>query len=371
LTRFDERTADIYSVGSRPSTGARAARLPPAARAILEGAPDATVIADPAGKIVFVNAQAERLFGYPGHELIGEPLERLVPKLVGVRRDGGEFPAEISWSPLETEDGLLAMAAIRETSPAAPGEEERLRLVQAQEALRTRDEFLSIAAHELRTPLTALQLQLDGLDQSLRSIEPDARQIYARVHARVEKAVRNATRLTDLVNTLLDLSGIMGERLSLKLEETDLAGLVREVADDFSHPERAPSHIVIEAPDRLDALCDRFRFEQILTNMLSNATKYGQGRPVEVRLSADDRSVELVIRDHGIGIAAEDHERIFQKFERATAARNYGGMGLGLYISRYLAEAHGGSIRVGSTVGAGSTFVLRLPRGTASENDQR
>jgi signal transduction histidine kinase len=363
LTAPDERAT---RASSNSTVGEALIRLPPAARLILETAPDAQVVTDRRGHIVFINPPAELLFGYLGHELVGAPLERLVPKLVGLRSDGSEFPAELSLTPLETDEGLLTVATVREREPSERHKvaEERLRLAQAQEAVRLRDDFLSIAAHELRTPLTALQLQLDGLVQSLRAIDPAVRQAYARVQTRLEKAVRNTSRLTDLVNTLLDLSRIMGGRLQLRLEVTDLAALVREVAQDFCEPERGAA-VEVEAPETLEAVCDRFRFEQILINMLSNATKYGQGRPVEVRLSADTQRVRLAVRDHGIGIAAEDRERIFQKFERAVAARNYGGMGLGLYISRYLAEAHGGSMTVDATLGEGATFIVQLPRNPA------
>ena len=362
MTAPDDRFA---SAGSTATTDEPLARLPPAARLILETAPDALVITDRRGRIVFLNPEAERLFGYPGDSLVGAPLEKLIPKLVGVRSDGSEFPAELSLSPLETEDGLLTVAAVREREASERHKiaEERQRLAQAQEAVRLRDEFLSIAAHELRTPLTALQLQLDGLMQSLRAIDPQVREAYARVEVRLERAVRNTGRLTDLVNTLLDLSRIMGGRLHLRLEVADLAELVREVAEDFCEGEQ-PTPVTIDVPERLEAVCDRFRFEQILMNMLSNAVKYGQGRPVAINLTGDEQWVRLAVRDHGIGIAAEDRERIFLKFERAAAARNHGGMGLGLYISRYLAEAHGGAMTL-DAAGEGTNFVVRLPRNPA------
>jgi two-component system OmpR family sensor kinase len=362
LTSSDERNAPPIT------TPDELPRLPPAARAILQTAPDPLVVSDRRGRIIFLNPLAEELFGYRGDDLVGQPFERLLPKLIGRRKDGGEFPAELSLNSLETEDGLLLVAALREREPSEHNRvaEERARLAQAQEAVRLRDEFLSVTAHELRTPLTALQLQLDGLDQSLRAIDPAVRGHYGRVQARVDKAVRTVTRLTDLVNTLLDLSRIMGGRLRLKMEPTDLALVVREVAADFSEPERTGSVVLVDAPGSLEAVCDRFRFEQILTNLLSNAIKYGQGRPVEVKLQGDGHAVRLSVRDHGIGIAAEDRERIFEKFERATSVRNYGGMGLGLYISRYLAEAHGGDITVEATLGEGATFVLRIPRAGAT-----
>jgi two-component system, LuxR family, sensor kinase FixL len=360
--------------------------LPAAARAVLDAAPDAIILADHQGRIVLANPQAERLFGHASADLLGASTEVLLPpwaraseapqwrlcfedpprplgprSLIAMRSDGSEFAAEITLSALRIEGEALAMAAIRETTERRKLEEERGRLTQAHEAVRMRDEFLSIAAHELRTPLTALQLQLDGLEQALSHLEPAARIPYARVQARVDKAVRNTARLTDLVNTLLDLSRIVGGRLRLKLEETNLAAVVREVTDDFCEPtDRAP--VSVDAPDHLLVVCDRFRIEQIVTNLLSNAAKYGQGRPIAVKLATEADHVDLSVRDEGIGIAVEDMERIFHKFERAAAARNYGGMGLGLYISRYLAEAHGGSIRVARNAGAGATFVLRIPQ---------
>jgi signal transduction histidine kinase len=339
---------------------ARLPRLPEGARTVLESAPDPLVVTDRQGRIVFLNAQAERLFGYDGAELAGAPLEQVVPTVMGVRRDGSEFPAEISLSSLDTDDGPLLLTAIHEVP--APIEPKVSSPSVSDEALRLRDEFLSIAAHELRTPLTALQLQVDGLDQLLGSLESPAPDGFDRVQARVEKAARNVARLTDLVNTLLDLSRIMGGRLDLNREQTDMAALVRQVAEDFSEGERAGSLLAIEAPEPIPVHCDRYRLEQILTNMLSNAIKYGKGRPIEVRVVAQGDSVDVEVRDHGIGVAPEDRQSIFEKFERAPAARNYGGMGLGLYISRCLAEAHGGSIFVATTDGEGATFVLRIPR---------
>jgi two-component system sensor kinase FixL len=342
---------------SRADADAHLARLPSAARTLLETAPEAMLLTDRHGTIVFANTRAERLFDYRADELVGEPLDRVVAKLIGVRRDGSEFPAEISLSPLETDGGLLAMTAVREVSertPHPPG------ALDHGEILRMRDEFLSVAAHELRTPLAALQLQLDALNQSLSALDPQLRESYARVHGRVEKAARNANRLAELLNTLLDLTRVMGGRLQLKLEETNLADVLRGSIDEFREIDRT-SAVQVDAPERLPVICDRGRFEQIVNNLLSNASKYGKGGPIEVRLCGTEGVVELSVRDHGIGIAVADQERIFEKFERAPAARKYGGMGLGLYISRRLAEAHGGTIAVAPTSGPGATFVLRLP----------
>src|SRR6185369_180240 len=145
--------------------------------------------------------------------------------------------------------------------------------------------------------------------------------------------------------------------------------LLRDAVDEFRELEHTSS-VQVDAPERMPVICDRGRVEQIVNNLLSNASKYGQGGPIEVRLCGTEAAVELTVRDHGIGIALADRERIFEKFERAPAARKYGGMGLGLYITRCLAEAHGGSIGVAPTTGPGSTFVLRLPRHLAAPDER-
>jgi two-component system OmpR family sensor kinase len=257
---------------------------------------------------------------------------------------------------IEADDGA---AERRPPRAEAPGAEPS---AEVREATRTRDEFLSIAAHELRTPLTALQLQLDGMVQAMHAMVPEVRAGFVKMEHRLEKAIRNCDRLVDLVDTLLDISRIAGGRLRLDIQEINLAAAVRQVAEDFSELERCGSAIIIDLPARVPLMCDRRRLEQVLSNLLSNAIKYGQGQPIEVHLRVRPESVELIVRDHGIGIAPEDRQSIFLKFERAASARNYSGMGLGLYIADSLVRAHGGHISVGETEGPGATFVVQLPR---------
>jgi PAS domain S-box-containing protein len=234
--------------------------------------------------------------------------------------------------------------------------EQRGRSQQAQEALRERDEFISVAAHELRTPLTALQLKLQGLE---RGMVRDA----DKKSERLEGAVRQTERLSRLIDRLLDVSRIAQGRLELSPEEFDLAALVRQVAADFRDPAanaRAP--LELQLADKAEGTWDRLRIEQILVNLLSNAVKYGAGKPVAVKLEVKEDVVRLTIADCGIGIAPQDVSRIFARFQRAVPTRHYGGMGLGLYITRHIVEAHQGTISVESIAGQGATFVVELPR---------
>jgi PAS domain S-box-containing protein len=232
--------------------------------------------------------------------------------------------------------------------------EQRGKTVQAQEALNQRDEFISVAAHELRTPLTALQLKLQSLQ---RTVDAERRK------ERLGGAVRQTERLSRLIDRLLDVSRIAQGRVEMAPESFDLSALVRQVADDFREPAiEANSPLEVRVPETLEGSWDRLRLEQVLVNLLSNAVKYGAGKPITVSLEAQGDKVRLTVADHGIGIAAEDLKRIFGRFQRAAPIRNYGGLGLGLYITQYIVEAHRGSITVDSKLDRGSTFLVELPR---------
>jgi len=241
--------------------------------------------------------------------------------------------------------------------------EERGRTVQAEQALSERDEFISVAAHELRTPLTALQLKLQGLART-GGIE--------RKTDRLGGAVRQTQRLTRLVDRLLDVSRIAQGRVEMRPEAFDFAALVRQVAEDFREPAvQARSPLQLHLPERVLGTWDRLRMEQVLVNLLSNALKYGAGKPIAVTLDALSSTVRLAVADQGIGIAPEDVDRIFGRFQRAASIRNYGGMGLGLYVTRHIVEAHGGITSVVSNPGEGATFVVELPSGPRAVDRER
>ncbi|AKI99221.1 PAS domain S-box-containing protein [Archangium gephyra] len=231
---------------------------------------------------------------------------------------------------------------------------------EARQAVAQRDEFFTVAAHELRTPTTSLKLNVQSLLRGARRAESG--QPPAALMAKLENIDRNAGRLNALVNELLDVTRIHAGRLRLDLEPVDLAALVQDVAARFELPAtQAHSPILLELSGSTVGSWDRLRLEQVVTNLLSNALKYGAGKPVRLKVSCDASGARLEVRDEGIGISPESLPRLFGRFERAVSDRHYGGLGLGLYITRQIVEALGGTVSVTSTPGAGATFTVQLP----------
>jgi len=247
----------------------------------------------------------------------------------------------------------------------AEAERERL-LAELREAVQARDTFLAIASHELKTPLTSLQLQVQTLqraDERERLATLPAKKLQAKVHS----IARQVARLGALINNLLDVSRITSGRMTLAAERVDLAEVVAGViAQSQDLIRQSESEVVVEATPVI-GYWDRLRIETVVSNLLSNALKFGERSPVVVAVSADGRLARLVVTDHGIGISPDQQARIFEKFERAVSEQHYGGFGLGLWIVRQIVEAHDGSIRVTSEPGAGSSFVVELPLGPRAD----
>jgi signal transduction histidine kinase len=226
------------------------------------------------------------------------------------------------------------------------------------EALRTRDEFLSIASHELRNPLNALQLQVASLQRAAEratgSLAPEW------VFNRLKKVREQVVRLGKLIDTFLEVSKITAGKLELEVQKLDFATVVRGAVEQSKH--ESPSLLLLRAPDSIPGCSDPLRLEQVVANLLSNAIRYGAGQPIEVSVAAQGDRVLLQVSDCGIGIAPEVVSRIFDRFERATPIRKFGGLGLGLWMNKQIVEALHGRISVESTPGRGSTFTVDLPR---------
>ncbi len=241
----------------------------------------------------------------------------------------------------------------------------KLRTAELERALSIRDDFVLAISHELKTPLAPLRLQIDFLQDLIATerIEnfartPEFTQLLASLGREVESYSR-------LVEDLLDISKLSSGKLSLHRQACDLATIARDVADLFAREEK--TEIRLDIPESAEGQWDPARLRQILTNLLSNATKYGNGKPVFVRVFvlSSDRT-RIVVEDHGIGIAENDQEKIFNRFERGVNIKNYAGLGVGLFIVRELVLAHGGTVNVKSRLNVGSTFTVDLPNGPQS-----
>jgi signal transduction histidine kinase len=241
---------------------------------------------------------------------------------------------------------------------------DNLQLYQnAQQALRIRDDFISIAAHELRTPITPLQLTLDSLQREVKNSSVDGPLPVSLVRKHLDIAVRQTDRLIKLVNNVLDVSRLSAGRLDLQLEEVDLSAVVEEVVAGFEEDAtQAGCTMLIQTPGPVVGRWDRVRLDQVVTNFLSNALKYGRGSPIELRVQSTSTSARLSVRDFGIGISPEDQQRIFDRFERAVSENYFAGFGLGLWIVSEISRALHGRVQVTSTPGAGSVFSIDLPR---------
>jgi signal transduction histidine kinase len=230
---------------------------------------------------------------------------------------------------------------------------------EAQEATRAREEFLSIASHELKNPLTSLQLAVQQLLAS-----PDESGERAATAPALQRIDRSTKRVISLAEDLLDVTSGRAARAHLDLQDADLSTVVAEVVAGMQDViARSGSEVTVRASGATVGHWDKRRLDQVVTNLLTNALKFGAKKPIAVTLDGETEAcVRLHVRDHGIGIPLDEQTRIFERFHRAVSDRHYAGFGLGLWLVRRLVEAHGGTIRVTSEPGAGATFTVELPR---------
>jgi PAS domain S-box-containing protein len=245
---------------------------------------------------------------------------------------------------------ILDITALKETEAAL------------QEAVRTRDDFLSLASHELRTPLTSLRLQLQMLRRIVETM-PTEPMGTPKVVARLDTTERLLRRLGALVDNLLDVSRIQTGKLDFQFADGDLAAVVSDLVARFADEARQAGVILsaqVEGP--VHGRFDRLRMEQVVNNLLANALRYGAGTPVRVLLSSEEGTTRLTVCDGGPGVPPTERERIFERFAQTHNASYKGGLGLGLYIVRQIVEAHGGRVRAEDAPGGGAAFVVELPR---------
>jgi signal transduction histidine kinase len=292
-------------------------------------------------------------------------LRARVRNLISVKRTGDLLRRELDTSKGTLEE-LVREVTLRRHELEKSLDETRRARDEVHRLLQLRDEFISVAGHELKTPLTPIWIQTQMLARTMRASPEVVR--TEKIRSYLELCNRQLEALGRLIETLLDVSRIRLGSFSLKTEPgVDLVEVAREVVGRHQpqwESAHAPVTLHVDAPPPCGHW-DRVRLEQVVGNLLSNAIKYGGGHPIEVAVSCKTHTASLKIKDHGIGISAEDQARLFNRFERAVSIRSFGGLGLGLYITRQIVTAHGGTIRVESQPGAGATFFVELPLGAA------
>jgi PAS domain S-box-containing protein len=400
-TRSNGNFTESESVWSGPVADNRYRRL-------LEALPDGIVEVDTSGRIVLVNSQAERMFGYRREELLGKSVEMLVPErfrgrhpanrerygahsvirpmgsgldLRAVRADGTEFAVDINLSPFEGESGGSVVCVIRDVTDRRLAEEQikslnhsleqrtrdlveinselKSRNWEVEKADRLKSNFLTTMSHELRTPLNAIMGFVDLLERQTAGPLTQKQERFVR---HVKESSRH---LLALINDILDLSKIEAGRLDLKFESFSLSGAADEVLSTL-RPLAAAKEINLTTDLSMDVMvhADRVRLNQVLYNLLSNAIKFTPTKG-SVRLVAGSNGsvTRISVIDTGIGIPPEEHEAIFEVFHRCLTPTQHvcEGTGLGLSITRLLVEQHGGKIWVESEADKGSQFHLTIP----------
>lgn len=233
---------------------------------------------------------------------------------------------------------------------------------QLQEAIRLRDEFISLASHELKTPITSMKLQFQMFEKAEKN-NPDVVPDAARISKVIHTSNKQLNRINRLVDDILDISRLSSGHLSMHFEKCNLNSVVVEVIRQLSlEHENIRNNLKLNISGNIEAMCDQLRIEQVVSNLVSNASRYGEGKPIEVALTEQNGFISISVSDEGPGVSKDDQERIFGKFERASSI-NISGLGLGLYISRKIMDQHQGSLKLESTKGNGAVFVASFPSG--------
>jgi PAS domain S-box-containing protein len=368
-------TAAIRDISRRKVAEKRLEQMEAQYRGLLEAAPDAMVVVDQSGKIVILNVQAEKQFGYRRDELLGQQVTTIIAKgfaerliaddlrsaeealaqqigtgieLVGHRKDGSDFPIEIMLSPLESASGILVTAAIRDISVRKSME-------------RLKDEFISSVSHELRTPLTSISASLGLLMNKAAGTLPEP------AIGLISIAHSNSQRLVRLINDILDIEKMESGLVTFNFARVPLRPLIDEAIAanrGFAEAYGVRIRLLDNAPACDDVRADPDRLSQVITNLLSNAIKFSPpDTEVEMGIENGPNAVRISVRDHGPGISADFKSRVFDRFAQADAtdARLRGGTGLGLSIVKRIVDRLGGAASFADAPGGGTIFHVDLP----------
>jgi PAS domain S-box-containing protein len=346
-------------------------------RVLIESMNEGAISLSKDGTVLYCNSAFARMIGVALDQIMGHDFSDFVPEgkrdalkrliaqgcresvraeMTLVSTSGDGLPTQLSLNPVNLEESSSIGVVVTDLS-------ERKRNEQAEAAVRMRDEFLAIASHELRTPLSTLVLRLGLLERHAEN--GDMKQ----VQSSVRRAEDQTERMRRLVDRLLDVSQLASGKLKVDLAPCDLSNVIKDAAERFLEDAlNGGTELRLTVADGIHTRADKFRLDEAIGNVISNAIKYGGGKPVDIQLKTKGDKALLVVQDRGIGIPVEDLERIFGRFERTAVSRNYGGLGLGLFIAHQIIEQHAGSIRAESRSGGGARIVIELPHTTNSKS---
>lgn len=357
---------------------------------VLENALDAVVAMNTDGLIIEWNRQAEIIFGWTRDEVVGKRMsETIIPhkyrsahevglkrflktgtgpvinnrlELSALRKDGSEFPIELTVTHLSEEKCFYAF--LRDITERINFRKNLLEnKMELERTLKNRDEFVSITSHELKNPLSVLGMQSQMLRRNLwkNNCSSDAREKFEQFLKHVDDQVMKLTRL---VEEMQDVSRIRTGKLTMAWEEFDLNVLIKDILDKM-HEQFIEANCGVPSfwttSDQIVGTWDKLRVEQVVVNLFTNAIRYAGGNPIEVTVKVEREHVLISVKDHGMGIPKENQEKIFNPFERAEDPREVKSLGLGLYITKRIVEAHHGEIWVESDKGEGANFIVELP----------
>lgn len=348
-------------------------------RVLIESMNEGAISLSKDGTVLYCNTAFARMIGVALDQIMGHDFSEFVPEgkrdtlkrliaqgcresvraeMILVSTSGESLPAQLSLNPVNLEESPSIGVVVTDLS-------ERKRNEQAEAAVRMRDEFLAIASHELRTPLSTLVLRLGLLERHAEN--GDLKQ----VQSSVRRAEDQTERMRRLVDRLLDVSQLASGKLKVDLAPCDLSNVIKDVAERFLEDAlNGGSELRLTVANGIQTRADRFRLDEAIGNVISNAIKYGAGQPIDIQLKTKGDRAVLVVQDRGIGIPLEDLERVFGRFERTAVSRNYGGLGLGLFIAHQIIEQHAGSIKAESRSGGGARIVIELPHTTTNSKSK-